>query len=243
MATREEYGLSSAQSTGLGQANVLSTARGISEVVLSGLGQSIQTMNGYGLAELQSTGLGQPSIGVGVASAVALSSTKIRVTFDTQMLDDSALVDLDNYTITPTGLGVSIYKISMEAETVTYPYYVDITVSEMTNGQNYEVEVETGITGPTDRYGGHVDALKYSETFSGVGIDPEIKYIEALSSTSVKVVFTEAMEDNTQIRDVTNYSFDNGLSVLEVTSVLTDSVFLKTSEQTSGLLYTLTITS
>jgi len=243
MTVHEEYGLSESLSTGLGQANVLVTASGLSESVATGLGQANVSVVAHGLSEAVSIGLGSCSIGPGIASVVAVNSTKVRITFDNQMTDDVALIDLDNYTITPTGFGVPVYKISMEAEGVTYPNYVDITISEMTDGQIYQAEIETAADGPIDRYGDNIDVSKSTETFTGVGEKPEIKYVEALSETSAKVVFTEAMEDNTKIRDETNYSFDNGLTISEITSVSGDSVFFKTSEQTPGLLYTLTITS
>jgi hypothetical protein len=80
-------------------------------------------------------------------------------------------------------------------------------------------------------------------TFAGLGIKPQIQTVEALSKNSVKVTFTEAMEDNEAIRNKANYNFDNGLSVLAVSAFSVDSVFLETSDQAPGLLYTLTITS
>ena len=49
------------------------------------------------------------------------------------------------------------------------------------------------------------------------------------------------MKDNIDIRDATNYVWDNGLVTLSVLDFDNDTVKLATSEQVEGLLYQLTI--
>ena len=221
MANIQAYGLSSSQS--------------------SALARAILSHSGSASSASVSTALAKGYIATKVSSAVAINSTKIRVTFNRQMTSNSDLTDLSNYTITSTGKGVTPYKKSAEAEDTLYPHYVDITVSEMTNGQPYSISVGTGIGGPIDRYGVRISSANNSSSFTGVGILPTIDHVEATSATTVKVVFSEAMEDNRAIRNKDNYSFDNGLIVTAVTNVDSDTVYLTTSTQVAGLLYTLTI--
>jgi hypothetical protein len=242
MAAIVAYGLAQAGATGRGQGSGGLTPGGLCEVSSTGLGKPVQSHTAAGLAVVASVGLGKLTNYVKVLSAVALSSVKVRITFDRPMLDDSALRNPSNYTLHPTaGSAVPIYYTTVEPESVAEPTYVDISTSEMTDGLPYEAIVFA--SGPTDPEGTTVDPANNTVAFTGIGIDPEVLRVEAVGVNRADVIFTEAMDDNAAIRDISHYAFDGGLSALSVLDVDGDTVKLVTSNQTPGVLYTLTITN
>jgi len=176
-------------------------------------------------------------------SISAISSTKIRINFDRGMLK-SSLLDYLNYTITPvTPYGSPLYFTLIEPENINEPTFIDIITSEMTNGVNYQCVIESSSIGPRDTEEIFIDPASDTKTFVGLGVKPEIKSVVAIGLNRVDVIFSETMEDNTAIRDKTNYSFDKGLSVLDILEFSKDTVKLVTSDQIEGELYTLTITN
>jgi hypothetical protein len=176
-----------------------------------------------------------------VSSATVKTSTKIRVKFDQEMLNDSRLTLPQNYTVTPMTDGVNVYVSSVVAENVDYPTYVDLTTTEMTDGQNYQISVETGTGGPYGRFDIALNPLGNTTSIVGVGDAPTILQIEAISQNQANVKFSEPMLDNAAIRNVDSYSFDGGLTVISVLDVDVDTVKLVTSDQTPGTVYVLTI--
>ena len=176
-----------------------------------------------------------------VLSASALTSTKVRLTFDGGMTKDNLLTDPSNYLFT-VGSGADLLATAVVAEDETNPTYVDITTNEHTDGAVYTAEVNPLAGGPTGRFGMNVADGDNSAAFAGVGIPPTVASVEAVSANLVNVVFSEDMADNADIRDASNYSFSGGLSVISVLDVSGDTVQLVTSDQTPGTLYNLTIT-
>jgi len=170
-------------------------------------------------------------------------TSTVRVLFSNPMTDNDELLDVDNYTITPLDAGLSVPAIYKKiiAENKTYPTYVDIDCTEMTIGQTYNFEINVSTGGPTDFEGNLVDPATGVKTFAGTGKKPTIKSVEATGDDECKITFSEVMENNLDIKNPTKYTFDNGLTVLSVESVSGSEVVLKTSEQTEGTLYLLTI--
>ncbi|MGD9749371.1 MAG: hypothetical protein AB7W59_00085 [Acidimicrobiia bacterium] len=178
-----------------------------------------------------------------VASAVAVTSNKIRVTFDGQMANDSRLLDRTNYQVAPTGPGVAVVVSSVQPQPgVTYPTWVELATTEMTNGATYEVEVNTGAGSPRDRYGFTVNLVGNVASFTGLGTAPFIVSVAAAGRNRADVKFSEPMlDDGGDIRDPASYVWDGGLTTLAVLGVVGDTVQLVTSDQTPGQLYNLTI--
>jgi hypothetical protein len=144
------------------------------------------------------------------------------------------------YTIIPITSGaVNCYVNEVKAPYVVQPEYVDLITSEMTDSASYTVYVDTD--GPTDLENTPVDPDNNDQTFVAEGITPTIDKIIAVSENQIDVVFSENMKINNAIMDTSKYSFDNGLSVLSVISAIGDTVSLATSEQTPGIIYTLTV--
>jgi hypothetical protein len=167
----------------------------------------------------------------------ATSSTRLRLTFEKPM-NRSDLLEESYYFLTAVEAAVAIYLQSVVVPGDTYPTYVDLIVSEMTNGKTYNCEVSTAVR---DRWGVHLSATFNDLDFSGVGEAPEIKSVKATAKNRVLVTFTEPMRDNADIRDPAKYSFDKGLGVQSVLNMESDQVELITDEQTPGEIYTLTV--
>lgn len=194
----------------------------------------------YGLSESSSHTEGNLVTLVKVINVEVITSNKLRVYFDRNMKNDENLVNRLYYTIVPVTSGaVSCYISEIKIPYVSYPEYVDLITSEMTNGSTYDVYVDSD--GPTDVDEVPVDPSNNSQSFVAVGVIPTIDRIIAISENRVDVVFTENMRINKAIKDSTKYSFDNGLSVLSVISVEGDTVSLATTDQVPNIEYTLTI--
>ena len=195
-----------------------------------------------GIAQSQSSTSAYLINPVKISSVDAYSTSRIRITFDRTMKKDSKLLDVDNYLITPSStVSAPIYYSEVIPESIASPRYVDIALdSEMTDGEQYDLEIATD-DGPMSEDGNPLDITTNESTFTGTGILPEILSVKAVGLNRVDVIFTEAMTDNSGIRDASNYSFDKSLTVLGVLNVWSDTVQLATSDQTPGELYTLTV--
>lgn len=175
-----------------------------------------------------------------LVSAVALGSKKIRLTFSENMLP-SSLGSILGYSISPVTSGAAlVYVESVSVPDTPTNLFVDLTVSEMTNGATYEARVSDQI-GATDLAYNHADPGANTDQFTGVGSLPGVKLLIPQGLNRVDVIFTEVMFDNADIRNPANYVFDNGLEVLAVLEFYGDTVKLSTSDQTPGTLYTLTV--
>ncbi len=222
MATIYAYGLSLGTSVPLAKARMDMKANGLSLATSVCLGNLINPVT--------------------ILSVIAYSISKIRITFDRAMKKNSALLDVSSYVIENSSTNsAKIYYSEVECEKIGSPRYVDVILdSEMTNGGSYDVDIET-TDGPISENNIPLIPETNSDSFTGLGILPVVLYVQAITKNIVDVVFSEAMTDNSSIRDKTNYSFDNGLSVLSIIEMEVNKVRLRTSDQVPGTLYTLTI--
>lgn len=182
--------------------------------------------------------------GIGLApqlsSVVAQNSTTIRVTFDEPMDPNAGeLINVANYTITPTGGGAPV-NVNSASALGSAPTWIDLLTSEMTDGAAYDCDVNS--SGPIrDAAQNPLNAGFASLAFLGEGQAPTVLSLIAISENRIDVVFSESMTDNADIRNPASYAFDNGLAVLNVLEVDGDTVKLVTSDQAPDLLYTVTI--
>lgn len=198
------------------------------------------TIDTYGLSESSAHTEGHIATLVKISSAEMLVYNKLRVHFDREMKKNNNLTDRLYYTVIPVTAGAtSCYIIKVEAPFVSYPEYVDVITSEMTNGSSYKVYVDSD--GPVDIEDTPVDPNNNEQEFIAIGAIPTVDKIIAISENRVDIVFTENMRINKAIKNPTKYSFDKGLVVTDVVSVEGDTVRLATSDQTPGEEYTLTI--
>ena len=176
-----------------------------------------------------------------VATAVAVSATKIRVTFNEPMDPNGTEIENPlNYSVIPTAGGASVFVRSVVLPIDTNPTFIELVTSEMTDGAAYETAVDS--SGPIrDAAFNPLDSAFDTAAFTGVGVAPELFDVLSLSSTRVDVVFSENMKDNADIRNPNKYVWDNGLLTLSVLALEGTTVKLATTEQVEGLVYQLTI--
>lgn len=176
-----------------------------------------------------------------VASAETRSHILIRLHFDQAMQDDSNLRATSTYTVVPAVDGVFVFVTDVTPEPTAFPTYVDLVVNEMTGGEGYVASVQSGAGAPRSRFNIALNPGAATTSFNGEGENPTVVQVAAISENRVDVKFSEVMLDNAAIRDVSKYSFDNGLVATSVLGVVGDTVQLVTTDQTPGLLYGLTI--
>ena len=234
-------GLCGSISTANGEGSAIVWSKGASSCLATPLGRGNLIHAAHGLCEAVVTPLGHLENYVEFVPE-ARSSVLARITFGRGMLDNGALRSKYSYSLVPkfpTAVALSIVSVTPEA--VTNPTYVNIETTEMTDGETYIATVNA-ISGPTDPIGIGVDPANNSVEYFGIGIDPVIESVTSITANLVEVKFSVQMLDNSAIRDATRYSFNNGLNVLSVVSVVGDTVTLATDDQIPGLLYALTVT-
>jgi hypothetical protein len=109
----------------------------------------------------------------------------------------------------------------------------DVSVQRWTpaGGGSIEIADSEGISVAPDPFG-----------FTGLGTAPTVVVAYATDKNTIVVQFSESILDLGSIRTVGAYTANLGLTISAVLSVDVDSVTLKTSNQTPGQLYTLTLT-
>jgi hypothetical protein len=165
-----------------------------------------------------------------------ISSTRIRIDFSRTVDKNSALEAISGYLLeTVTAGAVDITILDVIVPTLSYPKSVDLIVSEMTDGVTYSVSIASLEITSDD-----TPISDEAVTFVGEGEIPTITAVVATSSTEAQVRISEVIRDSASVRNTGNYSFDNGLTVVEISEVEDGVITLTTSEQVSGTLYTLT---
>lgn len=242
MAFVDASGLAPSSATPLARGVRLVLSEGISESICGPEGAGAMIHAGKAVSACLVTCLGKLEQPVAIALAAATTSIRVRVTFDRGMLDDGKLNNAVYYSVLPkfpTGAPVTV--VSVTPQGIAEPTYVDLVVTEMTDGETYTAEVQA-TTGPTDPTGTPFGPSTNTYEFAGTGVDPTIDSVTSTGINEVEVAFSEPMDDNATINDSARYSFDNSLNVLSVLSVVGDIVTLVTDDQVPGLLYTLTVT-
>lgn len=173
-----------------------------------------------------------------IKKVTPITPTKLRVEFGGKTIINSALVDPGSYiisTVTPGAANVVINFVELPFGQ-SNPSYVEIETSEHTDNNEYNLSISEDIIGY------EIDFSKwYDVNYIGLGESPTVSLVLATAKDQVYVYFSENMKDNSSIRDTNNYIWDGGLQTLEVESVLGNIVVLKTSVQSEGTLYNLTI--
>lgn len=175
-------------------------------------------------------------------SVRALSAGRIRVLFPERVRSDTpgttsatyALTEPASYQINPLSTGAAdVFVLSVSIPVgQSNPNNIDLKVTEMTEGADYELVIVGKLLSVNDEPSGTAPT-----GFQGKGDAPRILLVVATGRNTVEVRFSEAIRDNAAARDVNNYRFDNGLVATEVVAVLGNVVVLKTTTQASGQLY------
>lgn len=173
------------------------------------------------------------------ANVRALNSTRIRVDFTTNVVPNTALSNPSAYQISVVSAGAVLVVPQQVFLPVGQPnpLFVEIEVTEMTDGAIYQLNLSTGLTSVSGEPSGPV----VPAFFAGIGDAPDLFVVVALDKNTCEVRFTEPMLDNAAIRDLSNYIFDGGLSVTSIASVQGSIVTIKTTDQVEGQIYNLTV--
>lgn len=184
--------------------------------------------------------LGYATSAIGLLSSLTPSHLGLRVTFQEAVLDDAALRTVSNYTIVADATGYPVTVQSVVPEAGGSPTYVDLILSDGTNGENYTLTI------PSDTIYNAAGSKYFTQDltlgYTAVSILPDVQTLTAVSNDYMVLTFTKAMDQDAAFLSASNYSFDNGLSVLAVTARDSSSVFLQTSAQ-STTTYSLTVSS
>lgn len=138
-------------------------------------------------------------------SARALTSTRIRATFNTGMIrgDGTGADDILNPAnfslVGPSATIQSVEKVSFKR--------VDLVVTEMVQGAAYTLSAAATVESV---FGKVISATGLSAAFTGIGQIPQLADINPLldpAGTNVRVIFSEIMEDNAALSNTANYLF------------------------------------
>lgn len=177
-------------------------------------------------------------IALKIASVSALSKTRVRITFEAPALINAALTSPTSYhfdNVSPGSVGVVPLSVILPVGQVN-PIYVDVELTEHTNGKTYEVGLGSNIRGAMGEIGHPVPV-----TYVGIGVEPTLQVVIGTSATEAEVHFSESVADNASANDPSKYTWTGGISTIAVRSVNGNVVTLQTTAQVPGELYTLTV--
>lgn len=176
----------------------------------------------------------------GVAGFAASQTGDYEITLDFGIdieldgVPGEAALDPASYTVTPTATG---YPVTVEAVTIdpAEPDKVMLTISVVTDGQGYEVEV----VGAVEAEGG---ASQQGETSSFVASISDVDYtIMPVGLRSLRIVFDREMRNNDDLLDPAKYVFTGGITAETVTRLGPSEVVVGTTQQVTDTLYQLTV--
>lgn len=183
------------------------------------------------------------SPGVAVLRAEAITPTTVRVWFTQPLLRDAVLLAAGTYEVSPASPAAAlVYVRGVRTYNEFRPSYVDLDVTEMTGGKNYQLAVMGAPPNTPRNPGGDHMPAGQTAPFVGMGATPVIRLVRATSKNGVDVQFDHPMLDEPSIRDPRRYTFGGGLAALSVSGVDRDTVSIATSDQRQGEVYDLAVT-
>ena len=183
----------------------------------------------------------------GLVSATAITRNKIRLVFDEPMDPNEGLLDPNSYTVTPQAPGVGQVFVNSVVVSPLGAETIDLTTSEMTDGGDYELAVDS--SGPVrDAAFNPVDPAADTDLFVGIGEKPTLVRVEAIGENRVDLIFSEPMRDNADIRNVANYQWEtipdsppDDISTVAVLAIEESTVKLVTTKQMPDVQYRVTV--
>ncbi len=172
---------------------------------------------------------------------VVSSFLGLRVYFKYTMSDDAALNNVANYTIASTGGGYSPVTVTgVTPESGGTPSYVDLTCSDLTDGETYQLAITSGVLQNSDHTTYFTNDLTAS--YFGTSIGPDILTLTSDAINKMTVTFTSPMKADSRLLAPASYVFNNNLSVTAVTVISPVQVELNTSIQ-ERLIYSLVVST
>lgn len=168
-----------------------------------------------------------------VDSATATSSSAVVVVFDEPMRDNAALVTPGNYNI---GGYASVVVSGVTKNSSTQ---VTLTVEKtMKTGETYNLTVSN----VQDEAWNPIAAPGNTKSFTGVGDHPQLlSTATPIDSENVRIQFSKDVV-GLEGSDPDNYEINGGaLAIVSILQETGDTFKITTAEQTTGLLYTITV--
>lgn len=182
---------------------------------------------------------GEPDLGPGIDALIPFY-LGIRVLFTDAMWNDTALIDIDNYSIIALQediVAIDIIDAEVEPDVVC-PTYINLILSDSTNNGLYQMDIVPNVI-QTCLYEPII--ANVTAEFLGVTNIPEVLSVIATSRTTMRVVFTKVMALNEDLKNKLNYLFTDNLKVLKVEVDSMSSVILTTTPQIPAHIYELTV--
>lgn len=173
-----------------------------------------------------------------ISNVRVLTPTKVRIDFSAPTVINSALQDPNSYTFNAISAGaIDVIPQSVDLPPgQSNPLFVEVNVTEHTDGSIYSVEISSDIQGANGEVGGGP-----AKQYAGAGEPPTVILVLATDKNHVDVYFSESILNNASVNNINNYVWDNGLNTLEVVSVIENVVTLRTDDQIEGDIYNLTV--
>ncbi len=149
----------------------------------------------------------------------------------TPTIIDVAVLDRTRWQITGSGTSVIVNTVTIVGNTIV------LGTTAMVAGGPYTLIIPN--TTIAESVGGTVFLGSFSQPFTGAGATPVILITRVIDARTIEVTYDQAVNKYDALNE-TNYSINNGLSVLSVAQVSTAIFTLTTTKQVDGTAYTLT---
>lgn len=184
--------------------------------------------------------------GPAIKSVVSKDGNTISIKFtESSKLNEDTALDVSNYSV--EGLTITNATLVKGSNEYTADPEVILDTDTQKAGKLYTLSIGTGLL---DEFG-NAPKQTLTKKFAGTPLDTTKLGFETVLATNndkVKVTFNDKTDESAL--DIANYSIDNNLSVVEAEYLVesdgtnnTKVVYLTTSEQVQGKLYTLTVTN
>jgi trimeric autotransporter adhesin len=184
--------------------------------------------------------------GPAIKSVVSKDGNTISIKFtESSRLNEDTALDVSNYTV--EGLTITNATLVKGSNEYTADPEVILDTDTQKAGKLYTLSIGTGLL---DEFG-NAPKQTLTKKFAGTPLDTtKLGFVAVLATNNDKVKVTFNDKTDESALDIANYSIDNDLSVVEAEYLVktdgtndTSVVYLTTSEQVQGKLYSLTVTN
>ncbi len=171
-----------------------------------------------------------PTTTMDLLSIVATLET-ITITFnDTPTIIDVAILDRTRWIAYTGDQHIVINAVNVTGDAIV------LSTTEMSHGSTYTLVMPNTTIANTE---GVVYLGPFTENFTGFGVSPTILITQVIDARTIDVVFSEPVNKYDALNE-TNYSVNNGLTVVSVAQLSASIFRLTTSKQAVGTSYTVT---
>ncbi len=165
------------------------------------------------------------------------TSQQVQLVFDQNVALTGVATAASSWTMTPstgsTGVPVTVTGVSVSSKTVT------LTTTVQTGGQRYTLVIPASVISAVN---GLPMTTASTQVLVGSGTTTPILAVTAVDAETLIVVFSRVVQatGSNGALNASNWSLSPSIAVLSVTQVSPTTFQLKTAQQSTGTLYTLT---